>query len=112
MKKPPASIWADTLDVKKVLDLLHAWGKPLVLNYTCLTLKTFMILALDTVKRPPDLNLLRITPGAMQILEDSITFQPLFGAKNASPNHPYSPMITMRWEVDGCLCPVRLIKEC
>ena len=25
-KKPPASVWADTWDVKKVLDLLHAWG--------------------------------------------------------------------------------------
>ena len=32
-KKPPARVWADTWDVKKVLDLLHAWGEPSVLNY-------------------------------------------------------------------------------
>ena len=24
---PPARVWADTWDVRKVLDLLHAWGK-------------------------------------------------------------------------------------
>ena len=40
-----------------------------------------MILALATVKRPSDLNLLMNTPGAMQIMEDSVTFKPVFGAK-------------------------------
>ena len=74
-RKKPARVWADTWDVRKVLDLLHVWGKPLVLIYMCLTLKTVMILALATVKRPSDLNLLRITPVAMEILEDSFTFQ-------------------------------------
>ena len=64
-KKPPARVWADTWDVKKVLDLLHAWGKPSVLNYTHVTLNTVMILALATVKKPSDLNLLRITPRAL-----------------------------------------------
>ena len=68
-------------DVQKVLDLLHAWEKPLVLNYICLTQKTVMILALATVKRPSELNLLRNTPGAMQILEDSITFQQCLGLR-------------------------------
>ena len=32
-------------------------------------------------------------------------------ANNARPNHPYGPTITLRWEEDECLCPVRLIKE-
>ena len=90
-KKPLARVQADTWDVIKVLDLLHAWGKPAVLNNTCLQLKAVMILALATVKRLSDLNLLRITPGAMQISEDSVTFNPVFGAKNARPNHPYGP---------------------
>ena len=70
-----------------------------------------MILPLATVKRPLDLNLLRITPGAMQILEDSVTFQPKFWANNARPNHPYGPTITLRWAEDEYLCPVKLIKE-
>ena len=70
--------------MKKVLDLLHAWGKPSVLNYTHLTLKTVMILALATAKRPSDLNLLRITTRGMQITEDSVTFQPVFGVKMPS----------------------------
>ena len=70
-----------------------------------------MIIALATVKRPSDLNLLRITPGSMQPLEDSVTFQPVFQAKNARANHPYGPTITLRWAEDECLCPVRLIKE-
>ena len=110
-KKPPARVWADTWDVKKVLDLLHARGNPLVLNYTCLTLKTVMILALATDKRPSNLNILRITLGAMQVLEDSVTFQPVFWVKSARPNHSYGPTITLRWAEDECLCPVRLIKE-
>ena len=70
-----------------------------------------MILALATVKRASDLDLLRITPGAMQIIDDSVTFQPVFGAKNARPNHPSGPTITLRQAEDDCLCPVRLIKE-
>ena len=70
-----------------------------------------MILALAMVKRPSDLNILRITLGAMQISEDSVTFQPMFGAKNPRPNHSYCPTITLRWPEDECLCPVRLIKE-
>ena len=110
-KKPPARVWADIWDVKKVLDLLHGWGKCLVLNYTHLTLKTVMILVLAKVKRQSELNLLRITPGAMQISEDSDTFQPVFWAKNGRPNHPYDPIITLRWVQDECLCAMRLIKE-
>ena len=70
-----------------------------------------MILALATVKRPSDLNLLTITPGTMQIMEDSVTFQVVLGAKNAIPNHPYGPTITLRHAEDESLCPVRLIKE-
>ena len=70
-----------------------------------------MILVLSTIKRPSDLNLLRIAPGAMQILEDSVTFQLVFGAKNARSNHPYDPTITLRQAEDECLYPVRLIKE-
>ena len=31
-EKPPARVWADTWDAKKVLDLLHAQRRPLVLN--------------------------------------------------------------------------------
>ena len=85
-KSPLARIWADTCVVKKVLDLLHACGKPSALNYTHLNLKTVRILALATVKRSSDLNLLKITPKAMQITEDSVTFQLVFGAQNARPN--------------------------
>ena len=110
-KKQPARVWADTWGVKKILDLLHAWGKHLILNYTCLTLKTVMILALATVKWPSDLNLLRITLGYMQILEDSVTSQLVFGAKNARPNQPYGPSITLRWAEDEWLCLVRHIKN-
>ena len=47
----------------------------------------------------------------MQILEDSVTFQPVFGAGNTRPNHPYCPTVTLRWAEDECLYPVRLIKE-
>ena len=110
-KNPPARVWADTWDIKKVLNLLHVWGKPSVLKYTPLTLKMVMILALPTVKRPSDLSLFRITPKAMQITEDSVTFQLVFGAKNARPKHLYWPTITVRWAEDECLCSVMLIKE-
>ena len=70
-----------------------------------------MILAFATVKRPSDLNLLRITPGAMQVTEGSGTFQLVFGAINARTNHPHGPTITLRQIENECLCPMRLIKE-
>ena len=109
-KNPSATVWADTCDVKKVLDLLHSWGKPSPLNYTHLTLKTVMILVLTIVNRPSDLNL-RITPKAMQINEDSVTYQLMFSAKNVRVNHPHGPTIKLRHAEDECLCPVRIIKE-
>ena len=85
--------------------------KCLVLNYTHVTLKTVMILALTIVDIPSDLNLLRTTPRAMQVMEDYVTFQPVFGAKNSRTNHPYGPTITLTWAMDECLYPVKLIKE-
>ena len=109
-KYPAARFLADTLDVK-VIDPPQAWGKPSALNHTHLTLKTVMILVLATVQRLSDLNLLQKTPKAMQITEDSVIFQPVFGAKNARPKHLYRPTITLRQAEDECLCLMRLIKE-
>ena len=48
---------------------------------------------------------------AMQITEDSVTFQLVFEATNPRPNYPYDPTITLRQVEDECLCLVRLIKE-
>ena len=87
-RNPPARVWAEIWDVKKVIYLLHSWGKPGTLNYTNLTLKMVMIMALTTVKGTLDLNLLRITPRAMQVSADLVTFQPVFDAQNAWPGHP------------------------
>ena len=36
--------------------------------------------------------------------EDSVTFQPVFRAKDAKPNHSYWPPITLRQAEDECLC--------
>ena len=47
----------------------------------------------------------------MQITEDSVTFQLVFGAKNARPNHWYGSTIILRQAEDECLCQARLIKE-
>ena len=66
-KNQPTRVWAETWEVKKVLDLLHAWRNLSVLNYTHLSLKTVMIETLTTVMRPSDQNLLWITPKAMLI---------------------------------------------
>ena len=107
---PPSRCTCATWDVKKVLDMLKAWGPPDQLNYTRLTLKTCMILALCTCKRPSDLNLLRISKGNMQVMESAITFHPAFGAKNARRSHAYTPPFTIRLARDECLCPVRTIK--
>ena len=79
-----------------------SWTKGTKQNYH------WMLVPLATVKRPSDLNLLRIAPGVMQITEDSFTFRPVFGAKNA---HIYGPIVSLRQAEDACLCPVRLIKE-
>ena len=47
----------------------------------------------------------------MQATADLVIFQPVFGANNAEPNHPYGPTITMRMSKDECLCQVALVKE-
>ena len=108
-RDPPTRVWAETWDVKKVIDLLHSWGKLAVQNYTRLILKMVMILILDTVKKPSDLNLPRITHRVMQVTADSVTFQPIFGAIIASSNHLYGP--TLRWSEDECLHPGALLRE-
>ena len=104
-------MWAETWNAKKVIDLLHSWGKPAALNYTRLTPRLVLVLVLATVKRPSDLTLLRITPGVMQVTADLVTFQPVFGARNTWPNHPYGSTITLTRSEDECLCPVAVVKE-
>ena len=81
--------------------LIVLLGKPAALDHTQLMLKTIMILALATVKRPSDLNLLWITPRTMQVTTYSFTFQPLFEAKNTLSSHPYGPMISLRHRINA-----------
>ena len=107
---PPSRRTCATWDMKKVLNMLKAWGPPDQLNYTRLTLKTCMILALCTCKRPSDLNLLRISKENMQVMESAITFHPGFRAKNARKSHAYTPPFTTQLARDECLCPVRTVK--
>ena len=70
-----------------------------------------MILALATVKRPSDLNLLSINPRSMQVTADMVTYKLLFGAKNVQSCHPYGPTITLRWSEDECLWPEALVRD-
>ena len=50
-RNPPVRVWAETWDVRKVTDILLSWDELAVLNYSRLTLKMVMILAIATVKR-------------------------------------------------------------
>ena len=65
------------------------------LNCTHLTLNTVIVVVLAMVKRLSDLSLLRITPKAMQVMEDSVAFQPLLWDKKAWLNHLYGHTITL-----------------
>ena len=107
-KNPLTRIWAETRDMRKVIDLLHSVGKPSSLS---LTLIIVIILALAMVKRLSDLKLTKITPWDMQVHLDSITFHTLFGAKITKPSHLYGPVITLIWSEDECFCPVGLVKK-
>ena len=64
-KNPPPRVWAETWDIKTVIDLLYSLEKPSALNYTRLTAKLAMILAWAMVKRLSDILWLRITQQAM-----------------------------------------------
>ena len=86
-------------------------GKALSLKLYPPNPEKVMIFALAALKRPSDLNLLRMTLKAMQIIEDSATFEPICGAKNGSLNHPFGATTTLRQAEDEYLCPARLIKE-
>ena len=72
---------------------------------------TVIILALATVKRLSNLNMPRLIPRALQVTADSVTFQPIFEAKNANPYDQYGSMITLRWSEDTCLWPVIPVRE-
>ena len=63
-KKLPVRVWAGTSGCEG--GPRPTACKPSVLNYTHLSLNKVMILALTTVKRLSDTNLLKITQGAMQ----------------------------------------------
>ena len=110
-RNPSPRVWEETCNVMKVINLIQSWCKSAALYYTRVTLRMVMVLVLATVKRPPDLNLLRITPMSMWVTADSVTFQPMFWAKNALLYHPYGPTVTLRRSKDECLCQVALVKE-
>ena len=65
-KNPPPRVCAETWDIKNVIELTF-FEKTFRTNYTKLMLKMVMILAFTAVKRPPNLNLLGIILGAMQV---------------------------------------------
>ena len=57
-----ARVWAETWDIKKVIDLFNFLGKLSALQYTSLMLKSVKILVLVMVKSLSDLTLLRMIP--------------------------------------------------
>ena len=108
--RPPKRINVPTWDVKQVLDMLESeewYNPPHKEAYSKLTLKTCMLVALASCKRPSDLGLLSLHPDYCTYTDSSISFFPVFGAKNRRKGHAFTPRLVLRKSENRKLCPFR-----
>jgi hypothetical protein len=107
-KPKPLMVWS----VEKLLAAMKRWGPVETLPIQRLTFRTAAILALASCKRPADLTLLSIDKDWMLDKgEDTIMFQPKFGANNRRKKHPFTPPLLLRSSTIPELCPVRHVRR-
>ena len=90
--------------------MLKDWSPASKLSLKCLTLKTNMLVALATAKRPSSLSLLSIKDGFCQVGQSSIRFQPVELEKTEGMGHCAPPLLITQFTEDPRLCPVYYLK--
>ena len=107
--RPPRPKLCPTWSVQAVLDMLKKWCPASSLDLKHLTLKTSMLVALASAKRPSSLSLLSIKEGLCEIGDSVIRLQPANLEKSEGVNHCAKPLILEKFEDPG-LCPVVYLK--
>ena len=105
--RPPRPKLCPTWSVDSVLKMLKEWSPASTLDLKCLTLKTAMLVALVSSKRPSSLTLLSIKEGFCEIGESSVRFQPINLEKSEGPEHFAGPLVFSQFSDDPRICPVQ-----
>ena len=107
---PPRPKLCPTWSVQCVLDLLKKWSPAPSLDLKCLTLKTSMLVALASCKRPSSLSLFSTKEGLCEIGDSVIRLQPSGLEKSEGLNHTARPLVLHKFGEDPRLCPVTYLK--
>ena len=108
--RPPKKVIFPTWSVQKVLEMLRMWAPASHLDLKCLTLKTVMLTALATAKRPSSMQLFSIKPGFLELGESKIRLQTLGLEKHTRPSFTNKPVVLYSLKEDPRLDPVHYIK--
>ena len=90
--------------------MLKEWSPASKLGLKVLTLKTSMLVALASAKRPSSLSLLSLRSGFCEVGESSIRFQPTDLEKTEGMGHCAPPLLLSQYTEDPRLCPVYYLK--
>ena len=91
--RPPRPKLCPSWSIEAVLRTLETWSPASTLDLKHLTLKTVMLIALVSSKRPSSLSLLSIKEGFCAISESRVRFQPIGLEKTEGPDHYADPLI-------------------
>ena len=109
--RPPRPKLCPTWSVQVVLDQLKEWSPASRLSLKCLTLKTAMLVALASAKRPASLTLLSLKSGFCETGESTFRFQPVELEKTEGAGHCAPPLSLNQFTEDPRLCPVFYLKS-
>ena len=108
--RPPRPNLCPSWSIQVVLDMLKVWSPASSLSLKCLSLKTGMLVALASAKRPASLALLSIKEGFCEIGQSSMHFQPVDLEKSEGLGHCAPPLLLSQFTEDPRLCPVIYLK--
>ena len=90
--------------------MLKDWSPASKLSLKILTLKTSMLVALASAKRPASLSLMSLKEGFCEVGESTIRFQPVDLEKTEGVGHCAPPLLLTQFTEDPRLCPVFYLK--
>ena len=108
--RPPRPKLCPTWSVHDVLSMLKKWAPASSLDLKRLTLKTSMLLALTSAKRPSSLSLFSVKAGYCELGESTIRLQPTALEKSEGPDHCAKPLTLHQFSDEPRLCPVSYVK--
>ena len=109
--QPPRPKLCPTWSVQQVLETISAWSPASSLNLKHLLLKSCMLVALASAKRPNSLHLLSVRDGYHEVGASSVQFQPVDLEKTEGSHHSAQPLTLQGYTEDPRLCPMHYMKS-